>query len=81
MDSSTISARVQAVVAQTFGLPEGDITPSSGIGNPTGWDSFGHMQVVAAVEEAFGVSFPSYKLAELQDVQAIAAAVAELLPA
>jgi acyl carrier protein len=81
MDSSKILAAVQVVVAQTFGLPESEITSSSGIGNPPAWDSFGHMQLVSAVEERFSISFPSYKLSELQDVQAIAAAVAELTTA
>ncbi len=80
-DSSSVVSRVQAVVAQTFGLPAGDISPTSGIGNPPAWDSFGHMQLVAAVEQEFGVTFPSYKLSELLDVQAITAALNELLPA
>ena len=81
MDSSPILQAVQAVVAQTFGIPETEVTPSSGIGNPPAWDSFGHMQLVSAIEERFSVSFPSYKLSELQDVRSIVVAVEELLSA
>lgn len=81
IDVSQVSARVEAVVAQAFSLPPNEVTPDTSMGNPPAWDSFGHMQLVAAIEQEFGIAFPSYKLSELSSVQAISAAVAELLTA
>ena len=74
-EGTPVSQRVRAVVARTFALDPSQISEDSGIGNPPAWDSFGHMQLVAAVEEEFGIQFPSYKLSELLDVKTLSVEV------
>ncbi|MND08480.1 hypothetical protein D3C83_311020 [compost metagenome] len=41
------------------------------------WDSMGHMTLILALEQEFGVAFESYQIADLTSVPAIVAALAE----
>lgn len=79
MSAIGIEERIRRVIARTFNVSEDGVTAQTAMGNPPAWDSFGHMQLVAALEEEFKLTFPSYKLAELTSVEAIATTVAEQL--
>jgi len=39
------------------------------------WDSMGHMQLLIEIEQEFGLTFPTYEIAELLSTQAIIKAV------
>ena len=66
-----IEATVRSAIAKTFSLPaDGDPR----LGQPP-WDSLGHMTLVVALEDAFGITFPTHAIAELTDVPAIVSAV------
>jgi len=39
------------------------------------WDSMGHMQLLIEIEKEFGLTFPTYEIAELLSTEAIIKAV------
>jgi acyl carrier protein len=50
------SVRLREIVAEVFGLPLESVGPTTSAETVEEWDSFGHMRLVMAVEEAFGIS-------------------------
>lgn len=63
--------RVSELVEQILGQPVGD---TDGPGGVPGWDSITHLELVLAIENAFGVSFSVRQIercktvAQLQEV-------------
>ena len=51
------------------------------LGSHPAWDSVAHIDLVLAIEAAFGVSFPSYQIAELASVEQVRRAVEQKLAA
>lgn len=43
------------LIAEVIGVEESVVDPQTGPGILTEWDSLGHMQIVAAIEETYGV--------------------------
>jgi acyl carrier protein len=76
---SDLTQRARGVIARTFELSSEDGLGELRMGSLPGWDSLGHMKLVLELEEEFGVSFPTYRLAEILDLDAIVTAVQELL--
>ena len=76
--SNTLDARVRAVIARSFQLPDDQVRGDVRMGSLPQWDSMGHMTLVMDLEREFGVTFPSFELAELQDVDAIVEALGRL---
>ncbi len=66
---------VEQVIREVF--PEAASLRDLQMGSVPGWDSMGHMSLVAALENRFQVNFPTYRLAELTNAAAIAAAISE----
>lgn len=69
--------RVRAVIGRTFGLSPEQAKGHLAINQVPAWDSLGHMQLVAALESEFGLTFPAYAVSELTSVEAIVKALAE----
>jgi acyl carrier protein len=44
------------IVASALGRPRGSLTMDSAIYRDHGWDSFGHLKVILALEEAYGIT-------------------------
>ncbi len=66
-----IEHRVRKTIIRTFNLSAEDGTGELRMGSLPGWDSLGHMRLVVELEEEFGVSFPTYLLPEILDVDSI----------
>jgi acyl carrier protein len=77
--SEGLEPRVIKVVQSMFKVPA-SVTDGSSLrmGEVTGWDSMGHMRLVNELEDVFGVTFPTYMLAEITDVPGIARAIDSL---
>jgi acyl carrier protein len=71
MEMPTLEERVRALITRTFRLLEEAAAGDLHMGDPPAWDSLGHMGLVAALEQEFGVRFPVYALPELVSVPAI----------
>ena len=70
--------RVVRVTSQVLNLPAGAITEESSPRTVEGWDSLGHMNLMLALEEEFGVQFSDERILQLLSVGAIVQALREL---
>lgn len=61
-----MNEQLKAIVADTLGLDPREVTPETSRDSEPGWDSLGHLRLVTAVEEAFGVKLT---MAEIQDIR------------
>ena len=50
-------SRVISIIAQTLRVSEKDLSIEVGVGDLPDWDSLGHINVISAIEEDFGVIF------------------------
>jgi acyl carrier protein len=76
MNEQSLLKEVNQVIATTFGCAE-DL-PGKAMGSIPGWDSMGHMMLVAALENHFDIRFPTHALAELTSPESIAQAISGL---
>ena len=60
--------RLRSVIADVLGVPVEQVTAEAAVGQLEAWDSFGHLQVVLALESEFGVQFDPQKIPELTSV-------------
>ena len=64
--------RARQLVASTFDLPVEDVTFESTDLSVPGWDSFGHVTLMMALEEAVGETIEATDMGNLTSVSAIA---------
>jgi acyl carrier protein len=69
--ASEIEDRVRKTIIRTFNVAPADQSRELRMGNLPGWDSLGHMRLVVELEDEFGVSFPTYLLPEILDLDSI----------
>lgn len=63
--------RVYEVCAQVFGVPAASLTDDSGPDDIATWDSLSHLQLVVAIEEAFGVTLTPEDAMEMLSVRLV----------
>lgn len=59
------------VVAQALRCPRDSLSIESAMYRDHGWDSFGHVSVIVALEEAYGISIPNDEMMILTTMKAI----------
>jgi acyl carrier protein len=59
------------MLAATFQVPPGEITPELSFGDLPQWDSLGHMDVMLGLEEQFGVAIDTELIGTLTSIPAI----------
>jgi acyl carrier protein len=64
-------SRVEDVVAQVFGLEPRSIEATSSPDSVEGWDSMGHLNLIAALEKNFNISIDIGDAMEMVSVQRI----------
>lgn len=64
--------RIMEIVAETCGVDKSEVTLESTVGDFPAWDSIGHMTILSACEEEFGISFEPEEMMEMEDVKDIA---------
>ena len=73
--NSSTEHRVRETLVRVFHLSAAEAAGDLRMGQPPSWDSMGHMQVLVEVEKEFGITFPTYEIAELLSTDAIVNAV------
>jgi len=73
-----MQARIRAVMAQIFNIDIDSITEGSSPENIERWDSLRHMQLILAIEDEFGITFPDDDIPELLSPGAIENRVGQL---
>jgi acyl carrier protein len=63
--------QIRQLLAETFLLPLDEIPPDLAFGDLPQWDSMGHMNVIMALEERFGVEVSAEMIGALTSVEAI----------
>ena len=63
--------KVISVFANTFGKQPGDIPDSLSQKDFAAWDSLQHLNLMVALEEAFGVEFEPDEIVEISSIQDI----------
>lgn len=66
-------SRLQTLVAEILGVDPSLVTADTGPGSIPQWDSMAHMQLVAAVEESYGVQFTIEEIPTIMSVTELAA--------
>jgi acyl carrier protein len=74
-------ARVARVISQVMGVPVGEVGDQASPRTLKAWDSMGHMNLMLALEEEFGVRFSDDRILQLLSVPAILAELDLVLPA
>jgi FkbH-like protein len=67
---------IRQLIADALGLPASEISPESGAGNCSVWDSMGKMAIAAAVQNRFGVNLSPEKIFALNSVRDVVGIVA-----
>jgi acyl carrier protein len=66
-----LDSRLVEAVASVFGLSNDEVRPESNQENIADWDSVGHLKLILAIEDAYGVQFSTAQIPELTSVAAI----------
>lgn len=67
--------KLRKVVAETLGVDISEIGPSTSTESQPQWDSLRHMNLVFALEEAYGVRFRDDEIAGMTSIARIQAAL------
>jgi acyl carrier protein len=61
--------KVKQIIAEQLGVDEGEVTPSASFVDDLGADSLDQVELVMALEEAFGVEIPDEDAEKLRTVR------------
>lgn len=78
MDERVIADKVRSTMSKVFGLDEASISDSSSQDSIEKWDSLGHMNLVVALEEEFGVQLTDDQVIELLNFKLIVQTIKEI---
>jgi len=73
-----ISEKVKKVMAQVLGIEEESINDDSSMSNTEPWDSLRHVNLIIALEQEFGISFPDEEITLLTSVQLFIEAISNI---
>ena len=62
---------VEALIASTLNIPVEQVTEESDMSTLQNWDSLGHINLVLAIEETYGIIVDEDAVLELTSVRAI----------
>ena len=68
MERSEILAKVEEIFREELELDDLILTDETTAEDVEGWDSLSHIQLVAAMEEAFGIEFSSREILSWDNV-------------
>ena len=75
----SILERLTKTVSQILEIPEKEVTPDLAIGSVEKWDSLGHLNLILAIEDEFGVKFRTEEILELTSIEDITKALKQKL--
>ena len=70
---------MKAVMEAVFGCNRDQIDLNSSPDTIEGWDSYGHMNLILALENEFGVEFDETMIVEMVNIEMIVISLKELL--
>ncbi len=79
--NDNVLERVRMLASELFDVPAAKLTMDSSPATLENWDSVQHLNLVLALEEAFGVQFEPEDMEKMQSVGQVVALVQEKLDA
>ncbi len=70
-NSETV-ARVCAVVADLFSVPEDELSGASSPATVPAWDSMGQLNLILEIEQQFGIEMSQERVMRITDIDSIA---------
>ncbi len=74
--SEELHEQVRRTVADVFALDAQSVSDATSPETTPAWDSIGHLNLILAVEQQFGVSFDPHQIPKLTSIEALADAIA-----
>lgn len=71
MSNPDVAQLLADTIREVLGQPDLVVTDELTAPEVDGWDSLAHLELIYAIEDRFGISFPSDELMEHQDVGAL----------
>ena len=71
MSSQPLPSSLRNLIADILDISPDQVTPELGVGQVEAWDSFGHLQMILAIEGEYGVQFDPQRIPDLITVEAI----------
>jgi acyl carrier protein len=68
-EKKEIAEKVKQIISEQLGVDEGEVTPSASFVDDLGADSLDQVELVMALEEAFGVEIPDEDAEKIRTVQ------------
>jgi acyl carrier protein len=76
-----ITEKTKVIIARILGAEEEAIKDDSSMSSIASWDSLRHVNLIIALEQEFGVTFPDEEITLLTSVQLLSMKIAALTPA
>jgi acyl carrier protein len=73
-----MEARIKQIMSQIFSVDPSTITAETSQASLGKWDSLGHMNLCAALEEEFGIAFDTDQVVGMTSYEAVLNAVSAL---
>jgi len=70
--SPPMPEKLREVIAAVLDIPPAQVTPGLGVGQVDTWDSFGHLQLILALESEYGIQFDPLRIPKLTTVDLLA---------
>jgi acyl carrier protein len=78
MSAQSLEARVYSIVAELFNVRIDTLTRESSPKTIESWDSTGHLDLVLALEQEFGVQFSPDQMDQMVNLNTIVGMLAEM---
>jgi acyl carrier protein len=75
MAKPEITNRIKKCMVSIFGIEEDAINDDASMDNIEAWDSIRHINLIIALEQEFGITFPDEEVALLTSAQLLGMAV------
>ena len=62
---------INQIIAEVFQIKENEITDELKMENIDGWDSLTHMELIATLEDEYGIEFSSDEIMEMISIKKI----------
>lgn len=78
--NAPLESSIRRIMADTFGIPASAIADGSTMKNTPGWSSNHHIELIMALEEAFGIAFDAAEFETMMSFPAVVSVVRGKVP-
>ena len=79
MEKTEIFSKLQEIFLDVFDLDELELTDETSANDIEEWDSLSHIQLIVAIEKAFGIKFTSLEIMKWRNVGEMVTSMLEKL--